>query len=186
MKSFLIRNYRTKKRLDFPDLGITVKMERESVYITEDEILAKTLNELDGINVVRRKSGSNSTIQALPVYKIGGLVPFIPEKVKDEISMEDLIGNLELDPETVGEPEIRFIAPPTPSTPSTELKPVVKGKRVMGAAQKIRDLIRAGKDEEEIISVVLPSYLLAGRTEEKGREIIVSYIKNIRKEIAKE
>jgi len=69
----------------------------------------------------------------------------------------------------------------TPETPSEPSCSVSKPKRVMGIGPKIRRLIRDGALDNEIVDQLLDLYLAAGHTKQSGMDLLVSYIKEIRK-----
>jgi hypothetical protein len=60
--------------------------------------------------------------------------------------------------------------------PDTRLKP----RRVTGVAKAVKPMIAEGKTDEEIFTAMLPKYLDAGRTEAEARELLLSYVKDIR------
>jgi len=55
-----------------------------------------------------------------------------------------------------------------------------KAKRVNGVAKTCRPMIQEGKSNEEIFVVMLPKYLEAGRDEKEARELLMSYLNDMR------
>jgi hypothetical protein len=55
-----------------------------------------------------------------------------------------------------------------------------KTRRVSGVAATVRPMIAEGKTNEEIFEVMWPKYEEAGRTKAEARELLFSYVKDIR------
>jgi len=193
---YLVRNYGGAREIEIAALKVTVQIEKMAVCCTDDKEIALALAKEEKLHVVRRMAGTNSTLPLLQVFKrdkYNVLTLLVPQTQPFDLP---LTGNMEgieevplpqkelVDLEIIG--QLRTLIGDYRNKGDLLEPPKVRGKMVMGAAQKIRDLFHANKDEEEIIGILLPSYLLAGRTEEKGKEIISSHIVNIRKEMAKE
>lgn len=63
--------------------------------------------------------------------------------------------------------------------PETSVKP--KTKKVMGVSKQVSELVKNGKKDDEIIEVLLPLYVDAGRQEAEARDLISWYISDARK-----
>lgn len=70
-------------------------------------------------------------------------------------------------------------------SPAPAATTVAPRNRVIGVADKIRELIKAGKDDAQVLQGVLPMYTKAGKKAEDVTPTLKTYIKDLRQQAGK-
>jgi len=89
MVTYCVRNYQygKERRVDLNDLGVVVFASRQQLGLLHDEKIAKALNKVSGVYVVRSQSSQNMGIPDLEI--VGARVPIVTQCKKIPVQLED-------------------------------------------------------------------------------------------------